>query len=685
MKKIFKIIVFATLLFNLGLKSKSIDQSFHYKVTVTLKLIEVYVTDEKGNPVTDLTQSDFEIYDNGKFQPIAHFEKHIFPESNTKTQQTRVDFPGKNLRMPRKFFLFFDFAFNNPKGIKKSKEAALHFIKNQLQPMDEVGLLSYSVFRGLTFYEYLTKDHERIINLIKEIGIKELIGKIEDMEAKYWQAVTGHSLGDASQESQSLDVGFQKQASMPRIRVPKRSSIYYYQILDYLKKIKELGKALRYISGVKNIIFFSSGVYSSLLYGIGAPFGSIGHTSFGDPYLRGKYEEMIKELSSSNCRIYTLNVEDLASIVYKDDEMTGSYSLKRLSKGTGGKYFGNTRNYQNIMEEIHKLTSSYYVLGYYIDEKFDGKYHKIKVKVKRKGCKIFAQRGYFNPKPFAKYTELEKKLHLADLAFSEKPHYQIVPEFPLEVLPFYDNGSKALIIAKIPIEVLREVAGKKVEIVSFIFNRQGNIEELKRLERNFLDLQEKNVFYYFISSISPGKYKCRIVIRNLETGKSAIGTLFFTVPEEIKGRLTIYPPLLLIPVKNSVYLNYQEKDKADYLNLLNIFPFDISQYSPLIGELKERTNTILALVRCETNNILNPEIKIYVTLINEAISKEIPLNMSIVNHYKKENVHLFLLNLYTDEFFPGNYLLNFLIEELNTGIFDSITSTLIINYKKQNN
>jgi hypothetical protein len=36
--------------------------------------------------------------------------------------------------MSRKFFLFFDFAFNNQKGINKAKEVALQFIDRELSP-----------------------------------------------------------------------------------------------------------------------------------------------------------------------------------------------------------------------------------------------------------------------------------------------------------------------------------------------------------------------------------------------------------------------------------------------------------------------------------------------------------------------------------------------------------------------
>jgi len=58
------------------------------------------------------------------------------------------------------------------------------------------------------------------------------------------------------------------------------------------------------------------------------------------------------------------------------------------------------------------MTGTYYVVGYYTTKKRMDVFHEVKVEVKRPGCEVRAQSGYFNPKPFNEYTELEKKLHL---------------------------------------------------------------------------------------------------------------------------------------------------------------------------------------------------------------------------------------------------------------------------------
>jgi hypothetical protein len=53
------------------------EADLKHEVVVTLKLIQVYVTDKKGSPVTDLEKSDFQLWDNGKPVEITGFEKHV--------------------------------------------------------------------------------------------------------------------------------------------------------------------------------------------------------------------------------------------------------------------------------------------------------------------------------------------------------------------------------------------------------------------------------------------------------------------------------------------------------------------------------------------------------------------------------------------------------------------------------
>ena len=515
------------------------------EVAVTLKLVQVYVADKKGQPVLDLKKEDFIVQDNGKGQNITEFERHFLsipvpgqepgPEN---IEPTPLEPP--RFLMPRKFFLFFDFAYNNPKGLIKAKEAALHFIDTGLQPTDEVGVLSYSGTQNLELWEHLTTDHKKVRDVVEAFGLKKILGRVDNLQEKYYEAVTGQNPADAAgwgratlrgNEKALPDMGAKPDLeSKPGMKPWVFSEKGELHAVMFADRIKDLAMALRYVPGQKNIVLLSSGVPYSLIYGIQAPYGDVRYGSFGNSLLKERYDDMLHELTASNCLIYALDTEETGASIKKDTRTMGVFTLQKMTSATGGRYFGNINHYQEHIDKIQSLTGCYYVLGYYIDEKWDGGFHEIKVEVVRPGCKVYAQRGYYNPKPFLRYSETEKLLHLVDLALNEKPVFQTPVRFPLTVRPCStDIKANLCLSAELPLEELQEILKGKYEIISIVFDQVGNTVDLKREERTSPGLPEGRSVHHADFSLAPGTYECRVIIRNLETGIAAVGRTSVTI------------------------------------------------------------------------------------------------------------------------------------------------------------
>jgi hypothetical protein len=62
-----------------------LQKPLQHEVSVALKLVQVYVTDKKGNPVLDLEKEDFALYDNGEQKILTEFEKHVLPLRSAET------------------------------------------------------------------------------------------------------------------------------------------------------------------------------------------------------------------------------------------------------------------------------------------------------------------------------------------------------------------------------------------------------------------------------------------------------------------------------------------------------------------------------------------------------------------------------------------------------------------------
>jgi VWFA-related protein len=658
-------------------------QELRHEVAVTLKLVQVYVTDKKGNPVLDLKKEDFLISDNGKRKTITEFEKHILslPSIQEKVPPEMAEettIPAPRELMSRKFFLLFDFAYNNARGVLKAKNAALHFVDTQLQPSDEVGLLSYSTMKSLTLHEYLTTDHKNVREVVDSFGAKDVFGRAEQFEEEIWRQATGQNPLDASEaggvgsvrNDRELEINMPTYSPEFKSFMDRQASSVH--ALQFVQKLVEFAKALRYIPGYKHIILFSSGIPYSLMYGIHQTpdVYNVGRDKWdrGNRLLQLDYEDMLKELAASNSTIYTLDTEDMGTMISVNSRLRGGYTLQTMASSTGGKYFGDINSFEKHLEKIQNLTACYYVLGYYVDEKWDGKYHKLKVKVDRPGCEVHAQKGYFNPKPFDKYNKLEKMLHLVDLALSEDPLFQTPVRFPLKAYPFEIKGKPNLALyTKMNRDKIQELAGEDVEIVSIIFDSTDNIVKIEREALDFLKIPSGKVYYSSLFPLDPGKYKCRIVLRNLETGRGAVASSSVKIPTSPSSGIHLYPLLLLSPDKDAYFL---KKPSPAY-------SFDSSQYSPLIEELKQGTTGIFAVVRCSFYGISQPDIRLSANLIHYTKNTGNPITMtvSILDKNREDNTEVYFIELRTGELQSGEYFLYLFADDRNMDARSRVNAT----------
>ncbi len=686
-----------------------LQKTLQHEVSVTLKLIQVYVTDKKGNPVQDLRKSDFVVYDNGQKEEITEFERHILARpaakaesrlAEEKTVQTPLALPDKVTVMPRKFFLFFDFAFNNQKGVNKSREAALHFIDKELNPSDEVGLLSYSVLKGLSIHEYLTANHRKVREAVEFINAKDIAGRAEDIEEEYWRRVAE---GPPQYEEERR---YQKSDSL--LLAERQES--KRQAQEFILKITALAKALRYVPGQKNIILFSTGIVSSLLYGNKLE-RQVDQNKIdaGDFVLQTKNEEMLKELTAANCTVFTFDTREAALVssmfaydqqtfeqhnrniftqgggtrgsvnVLRDDHLTGWYSISRISKATGGKYFSNIGEYAKNLDQVQTMTGTYYVLGYYISDQKDGAYHEIKVEVAKKGFEVRAQTGYFNPKPFREYSALEKELHLFDLALTERPLLQTPVGFSMTALAYMaGEGSRLEVLSKIPDAAIQKFSGKKVELVGFVFDESENLASLERAEVDLRKYRGTNVFYTSAASLDPGSYKCRLVLRDLETGGAAVASTMAIIAHKTRLGLSLFSLLLLAPGGDFVYLEGAAIKKKDSISWRDIYPYDRARYSPIGGEVAQGVSKIYAVVPCSIAGIFLPNISFKSHLINSSTGQKFPLALSILNKSQKGDIEIRFVEFSLPNIPPGKYLLYLHAEETGTKFVSDTQTPLIV-------
>ncbi|HOW86110.1 MAG TPA: VWA domain-containing protein [Candidatus Aminicenantes bacterium] len=630
-------------------------QPLRHEVSVTLKLIQVSVTDKAGKPVLDLEKDDFIVLDDGVPVKITEFERHelTVPAADAGNPEEKPEPVPAILKRNRMFFFFFDFAYNNTKGVVKARQAALHFIDTQFLPADEVGILTYTLLDRLVLQEYPTTNHQRIRDWVSRVSpAAALQAQAEDYESGFWAQFNPFLARESNIDGAGVGAPLgQKTASIQ----PYSSEPDRYQALHYTDSLKNLGRALRYIPGQKGIIFFSSGIPRSLIYGIQGPYaGRPQDTDFIE-----KYDEMMSEMAASNVVFFALDTQPPDKTLFIEPATTGRYPLQRLSKETGGKYFGNIVNYEMSLDSVQSLTGSFYVLGYYAGAKEDGSYRPLKVKLRRAGCRISAPKGYFNPKPFGEYSELERMFHLVDLAVAEDPVFQIPLRFLSMALPYSAGDvTRVAVFSKIPLSEIKPEIGNKVEIMSLVFDQKDNIVGFNREEADFTALSGPAAYHYFATPLKPGGYRGRIVIRDLVTGRGAVGSASVVVKEKAASGMFVYPPLLVRPEAQSLFLGASP----------TAFPFDTSRFVPVLEDVPDGAMGLQAVVRCEVPGIKDPEIVLSSTLVDGQTGAAIPISCPAAGIYRSGETRVIVCSLELGGRRRGRYAVHFAATERTANV-----------------
>lgn len=101
-------------------------------IDVQVTNVEIIATDAKGNHVPGLTRDDFELYENGKLQPITN----LFEASTGTAPDTTA--------VPRRLVLYFDDSTLLPNNRKQLIPALKKFVAEAMPPQDQVMIVTFN-------------------------------------------------------------------------------------------------------------------------------------------------------------------------------------------------------------------------------------------------------------------------------------------------------------------------------------------------------------------------------------------------------------------------------------------------------------------------------------------------------------------------------------------------------------
>lgn len=371
-----------------------------FRAGVNFVRVDAIVTDRQGNPVTDLTAADFEIIEDDARQTIETFRMikidSAAPVEVARPLQTRADEEAAAQNEDARIFVFFLDEYNVRLGNSMAaRKHLIDFAQTQLGPRDLVSVM-YPLSPLDTVV--LTRDHS------------QLVGAFERFQGRKFDYQPRNALEDryANQPTEIVE------------RIRRQVS------LSALTGLAVKLGALR--EGRKAIVLVSEGYLAMLppqlrnpiatMPGLGNPNRLNPLAGDNDPTedrvrfsaeldVQAELQRVFEEANRSNTSIYAVDPRGLSTGEFDiQDNVMGRASqdalrqtqntLQVLAENTDGRAIINRNDLAAGMKQIIRDSSAYYLLGYNSTQsRSDGKFHPIKVRVKRPGVQVRARKGYW--------------------------------------------------------------------------------------------------------------------------------------------------------------------------------------------------------------------------------------------------------------------------------------------------
>lgn len=506
------------------------------KATTRLVQISVIVQNRKGDPVPGLKKEDFQVKDNGKPQNISVF--NVSSSSATALPQPAEKLP------PNVFTNSLEQRPGTPANVtillldsintrfEDQSYARLQVIKylQTINPEDRIGI--YTLGNGLKVLHDYTMDST---DLIARLG-------------KY----RGQNLPDLSaSEPHAMD---SEMVSLNRWMTAggsgaERDFYMIDRVKGTLKAIEFIANNLASVPGRKNLIWVSGG------FPLDIGFDSL--RAFSDPsrtqyVFNEELDRTVRAVNNANLAIYPVDARglmvdgrfsaehqkiNLAPKLGPGVGVKNQQTMQELASRTGGRAYYNTNDLKKAIGDAVNDGRVVYTIGYYpSSETFDGKFHKLDVKLSDKsGMNLRYRKGYFDTAEAPSDSKMAKT-ELRDAVWSPLEATGMAVIVALK--PDAANASQLNVLVKIePKGISMEPQGDKwagrVDILFVQKNDQGKqfggedeTISMSLSRDNYDKLTRDGLLFRKAVTMDPQAKMLRVVVRDAPSG--TIGSV--TVP-----------------------------------------------------------------------------------------------------------------------------------------------------------
>lgn len=293
---------------------------FGERIDVNVVLLDVIVTDARGNQILGLAKDDFVVKENGAEQPLESLD-YFTNRKLLNEREENAPFKVEQVHEERYFIIFFDKP-DEPGALTDqlnlARVAAREFVKNEMKEGDRVAIAGHDV--RLKVYSDFTSDKKQLEKAIND-------------SAKFGRGVLkpANDVADAS-ILRHIDAG----AMMNHTGT-------VYEALD------ELADAVKPIRGRKNLVLFSPGILEiseEVRNGM-----IVSRSRYFDP--------AVESLNAANVTVYPVQLQREVAL-----DPLFHQRLEELADTTGGHYFRFNTSFNPALDKIDDTNAGYYLLSY---------------------------------------------------------------------------------------------------------------------------------------------------------------------------------------------------------------------------------------------------------------------------------------------------------------------------------
>jgi VWFA-related protein len=550
-----------------------------FRAQVDYVEVDARVLDEKGNLVRDLTQDDFELLEDNRPQKIEVFRNITIPEQTEAAGFTRsaidpdvVNSTASRETEGRLYVILLDDRQISPHRTQQTVTAAKKFIRENIGPRDLTAVVSSS---GRT-------DISQNFTASKQLLLRAVDGFIG---RKPESAVIAG--GGAPPDPWTLNAPSETNLKTER----------YYEARAALQSVESICNWLGTVRGrSKALIYISEGL-------------DYNYEDISDPWselILAQQRDSIGAATRANVTIYPIDPRGLGqddTILIGDNVVqppattnpfgapppvetvlagglegptTASRSaqmraeidrahltLRQIADDTGGFATINTNDPGKFFERIVTQSSSYYLLAYSpTNNRREGKFRAIRVRVKRPGLRVVARRGYIeafdkkkDPPPLPAFSAASAETReilngvwpVGDLpltatavafrAASGNASVAVILESPADNLALMERDGKmtgTVEISTVAVDQASTITSGQNHKITFGLTPEVH-ERFKR--KGFRTMSS-------LADLKPGRYQIRVAV--VPENSSVRGSLWYDVevPDFGKGDLALSGVLL---------------------------------------------------------------------------------------------------------------------------------------------